>query len=105
LQMPVWRLLDLHASRMPLTSFTIGIDDLATIEAKVHEAAEYPILKIKLGTPNDEQILSTVRRAAPNKTLRVDANTAWTDDELLNRARMLARWNVEFVEQPVKAGN
>ncbi len=102
---PVWRLLDLHAGRMPFTSFTIGIDELATIDAKVREAAEYPILKIKLGTPNDEQILSTVRRAAPDKTLRVDANTAWADDELIDRARMLARWKVEFVEQPVKAGN
>lgn len=104
-QMPVWRLLGLNIDRMPRTSFTIGIDDLETIAVKVREAADYPILKIKLGTPNDEQILATVRRAAPEKTLRVDANTAWSDDELLDRARMLARWNVEFVEQPVKAGN
>ena len=104
-QMPVWRLLGLNIDRMPRTSFTIGIDDLETIAVKVREAADYPILKIKLGTPNDEQILATVRRAAPEKTLRVDANTAWSDDELLDRARMLARWNVEFVEQPMKAGD
>lgn len=105
LQLPVWRILGLSLDRMPRTSFTIGIDDLETIAVKVHEAADYPILKIKLGTPNDEKILATVRHAAPNKTLRVDANTAWPDDELIDRARMLARWNVEFVEQPVKADN
>ena len=105
LHMPVWRLLKLDAARTPRTSFTIGIDDLETIAEKVREAAEFPILKVKLGTPNDEQILAAVRREAPDKTLRVDANTAWPDDELLDRAAMLARWNVEFVEQPVKAEN
>ena len=105
LRQPVWRMLGLNATRLPNTSFTIGIDDLETIAVKVREARDYPILKIKLGTPNDEQILATVRSAAPEKTLRVDANTAWPDDELLDRARMLARWNVEFVEQPVKATN
>ncbi len=105
LNTPVWRMLGLDATRMPRTSFTIGIDDLDTIALKVREAGVYPILKIKLGTPNDEQILATVRSAAPDRTLRVDANTAWPEDELLDRARMLARWNVEFVEQPVKATN
>ncbi len=42
------------------------------------DAAEYPILKIKLGTDRDEEIVRTVREAAPDKVLRVDANAAWT---------------------------
>lgn len=104
-QVPVWSMLDLSIEKMPYTSFTIGIDDLETIALKVREAADYPILKVKLGTPNDEQILETVRNEAPEKALRVDANTAWPDDELIQRAQSLARWNVEFVEQPVKAAN
>jgi len=105
LGVPTWQLFDLNPKNMPRTSFTIGIDDLNTIEAKVLEAADFPILKVKLGTTNDEQILATVRRVAPEKTLRVDANTAWPADELIDRARMLARWNVEFVEQPVPRGD
>lgn len=104
-KLPIWKMLGLRPDRMPPTSFTIGIDNLETIAEKVREAADYPILKVKLGTPNDRQILATVRGEAPDKTLRVDANTAWPDDELLDRAQMLARWNVEFVEQPVKADN
>lgn len=105
LHVPVWQLLDLNPATLPPTSFTIGIDDIETIRDKVLEAAEFPILKVKLGTSNDEQILETVRQAAPHKTLRVDANTSWPDAELIERARMLARWNVEFVEQPVAAPN
>jgi len=104
-QLPVWSMLGISMENMPPTSFTIGIDDLDTIALKVREAADYPILKVKLGTSNDEQILATVRNEAPKKALRVDANTAWPDEELIHRAQTLARWNVEFVEQPVKAEN
>jgi len=101
LGVPLWRLLGLDPEAMPLTSFTIGIDQLDLIETKVAEAAAYPILKVKLGTDYDEQILEAVRRAAPDKTLRVDANAAWTADEALEKLHMAAAFGVEFVEQPV----
>ncbi len=101
---PVWKLLGLSPEKAPLTSFTIGIDDLAVMARKVEEAAEYPILKIKVGTPDDEAVLQAVRRAAPNKTLRVDANCGWTPQNALDRLRLMARFNVEFVEQPLPPG-
>ncbi len=73
----------------PLTSFTIGIDDLDVIARKVEEAAQYPILKIKVGTPRDDEILATVRRGAPDKVLRVDANCGWTSANVLEQCRRL----------------
>jgi L-alanine-DL-glutamate epimerase-like enolase superfamily enzyme len=72
---------------------------------KVREAAGYPILKLKVGTARDEEILRMIRDEAPEKTLRVDANTAWTAKEAIRRIPMLEEFGVEFVEQPLPPGD
>ena len=105
LQTPVHRLWGLDPSRCPLTSFTIGIDEPDVVRIKVREAAEYPILKIKVGTGRDEEILSVVREEAPEAMLRVDANEAWTPKQAVARIQSLAEFDIEFVEQPVAAGD
>jgi len=105
LNAPVWRLLGLDRKRTPLTSFTIGIDEPEMIGRKVDEAAEYPILKVKVGTSNDQEILETVRRHAPDKTVRVDANCGWTPANALENLRRVAGFDIEFVEQPIAAGD
>lgn len=88
-----------------LTSFTIGIDTPEMIRLKVGEAEPFPILKIKVGGPNDEQNLAAVREIAPAKTLRLDANEGWTTkEEALGRLEKLAcDPRIEFVEQPLPA--
>ncbi len=98
---PVYRTWGLDARTAPRSSFTIGIGDTEELRRKVAEAAEYPILKVKLGTDRDEEIIRTVRDAAPDKVLRIDANAAWTPKLALQRIEMLARYGVEFVEQPL----
>ncbi|MCP5522942.1 MAG: dipeptide epimerase [Verrucomicrobiales bacterium] len=87
------------------TSFSIGIDTPERMAAKVAAASEYPILKIKLGSPDDEAALRAVREAAPGRRLRVDANEAWHDrEEALRQIERLARDpDIEFVEQPMPA--
>lgn len=105
LGVPVWRLLGLDRSRVPLTSFTIGIDDPDVVTRKVREAAAYPILKIKVGTPDDDAILRAVREAAPDKTLRVDGNCGWTASNALECARHVATFGVEMIEQPLPPGD
>lgn len=105
LGVPVWRLLGLDRARAPLTSFTIGIDSLDVIRQKTKEAAQYPILKVKVGTPQDDQILSVIREEAPNKIVRVDANCGWTSVNVLDQCRNLSRkYDIEFIEQPTPAG-
>lgn len=98
---PLWRLWGLDPSAVPRSSFTIGIDEPEVVAEKVRRAGGYPILKIKLGTPRDAEILEAVRGVAPDRVLRVDANAAWTPREALERTRMLAEFGVEFVEQPL----
>ncbi|HYW05385.1 MAG TPA: dipeptide epimerase [Longimicrobium sp.] len=105
LGVPVWKLWGLDPAAAPLSSFTIGIDELEVMREKVREAAAYPILKIKVGTPRDAEILRMIRDEAPNKVLRVDANTGWTAKEAIRHIPMLEEYGVEFVEQPVAKGD
>jgi L-alanine-DL-glutamate epimerase-like enolase superfamily enzyme len=102
LGVPVYKLWGLDPSAAPLTSFTVGIaPDEATLRQRVAEAAQYPVLKIKLGTSWDERIVRIVRELAPNKVLRVDANAAWTAKHTLRMVPILQELGVEFVEQPL----
>ncbi|OYV67445.1 MAG: hypothetical protein B7Z72_09645, partial [Gemmatimonadetes bacterium 21-71-4] len=102
LSAPLYRLWGLTPSATPLSSFTIAIapteEELAR---RVEQAAAYPVLKVKLGTDRDDDIIRTVRAAAPGKTIRVDANAAWTPRHALAMIERLARAGVEFVEQPL----
>jgi L-alanine-DL-glutamate epimerase-like enolase superfamily enzyme len=73
------------------------------IRRKVERAANYPVLKLKVGSPNDAETLRIVREVAPHKRLRVDANEAWaTKEQALKNIESLAQdKNIEFIEQPM----
>jgi L-alanine-DL-glutamate epimerase-like enolase superfamily enzyme len=96
---PVWRLLGLRKTKAGPTSFTIGIDTTEAMVAKVREAAGYPILKVKLGTDRDLEIVQAIR-GETDAVIRVDANCAWSAGEAIARAARLAELGVEFIEQP-----
>jgi L-alanine-DL-glutamate epimerase-like enolase superfamily enzyme len=101
LEQPVYRLWGLNKSKTPSTSFTIGLDSPDVIAQKVSEAEEYPILKIKLGTERDRDIMAAVRKET-KKPIRVDANEGWKTKELaLERIKWLEQEGVELVEQPM----
>ncbi|MDX1394571.1 MAG: dipeptide epimerase [Gemmatimonadota bacterium] len=99
--LPLWRLWGLDPAGAPLSSFTIGIDTPERMAEKTREAADFPILKIKLGSDDDRARLEAVRGAAPDRVLRVDANAAWTPREAVAGCAMCAEFGVEFVEQPL----
>ncbi len=86
-----------------VTSFSIGIDTPEIIHKKVLEAAQYPVLKLKVGVSNDHAIMAALRRAAPTKAVRVDANEGWkTKEEALERIEWLASdGHIQFIEQPM----
>lgn len=105
LGVPLWKLWGLSPMNAPRSSFTIGITTDDELRRRIAEAASYPVLKIKLGTDRDEHIIRLVRDAAPDKVLRVDANTAWTPKRALKIIPLLAELGVEFVEQPLPAGD
>lgn len=90
-------------SHNPLTNYTIGIDSIENMIAKMKEFP-WPIYKIKLGTPEDMAIVSELRKHS-EAVFRVDANCAWTVEETLKNAVILKKLDVEFIEQPLKADN
>ena len=101
---PLYKLWGLDPSKTPITTFSIGIDTPEMIKKKVREAAPYPILKIKVGKPNDEEIIKAVR-SVTDKPLRVDANEGWkTKEEALKKILWLEKQGVVIVEQPMPAG-
>jgi len=103
LGVPLYRLFGLDPSRAPATTFSIGIDTPEMTRQKVREAAQYPVLKIKVGLDSDEASIRAVRDVT-DKPLRVDANEGWTDrEEAIRKIEWLAGQGVELIEQPLPA--
>lgn len=100
LGVPLWKLWGLDPAKAPRSSFTIGLDTPERIKAKVLEAAEYPLLKVKVGTDRDEETLRTIR-AVTDKPIRVDANAGWTRAQALAMLPVLKDYGVELLEQPL----
>ncbi len=101
LNVPLYKFFGLNPADAPLTSFSIGIDTPEIIKQKVREAKQYPLLKIKVGKPNDEEIIGAVR-SVTDKPIRVDANEGWkSKEEALERILWLKSQGVEFIEQPM----
>jgi len=98
---PLFRVFGLDPAKTPITTFSIGIDTPDVVKQKVKEAADFPVLKIKVGLKNDQEMLDTVR-SVTDKPLRVDANEGWkTKEEALEKIKWLEGLGVEVIEQPL----
>ena len=87
--------------KTPYTSFTIGIDKPDVVRQKVKEAAEFKILKVKLGRDTDKEMIETIR-SVTDKPLCVDINQGWKDKQFaLEMVHWLKEKGVVFVEQPM----
>lgn len=103
LGVPLYELWGLNPAKTAQCSFTIAIDSKEIVEQKVREAEEYPILKVKVGLDNDEEMITSIRKIT-DKVLYVDANEGWKNKETaLEKIKWLKDQNVEFVEQPMPA--
>jgi L-Ala-D/L-Glu epimerase len=103
LGIPLYSYFGLDPKDTPLTTFSIGIDTPEITRQKTREAAEYPILKVKVGLATDEPTIEAVR-SVTKKPLRVDANEGWKDkEEAVRKINWLEKQGVEFIEQPMPA--
>jgi L-alanine-DL-glutamate epimerase-like enolase superfamily enzyme len=101
LSLPLYKYFGLDKTKAPITTFSIGIDKPEVMQQKIREADAFPILKIKVGRDNDEEIMKAVREVT-DKPLRVDANEGWkTKEEALEKILWLEKLGVEFIEQPL----
>ena len=99
-----WELAGLLAPGPVVTAFTISLEAPEAMEAQARLHAHRPLLKIKLGTPEDMPRLEAVRRGSPQSRLIVDANEGWTPEVYADLAPHLLRLGVALVEQPLPAG-
>lgn len=96
---PLYQIWNLDTQKAPLTDYTIGIDTVDKMIAKMKEKP-WPIYKIKVGIENDIQMMESLRKHT-DAVLRVDANAAWTLEEALVKIPLLQKLGVELVEQPL----
>ena len=101
---PVWKLWGLDISRVPVSDYTIGIDPVEKMVAKMKEFEGWPIYKIKLGTADDLAIVRELRKHT-DAVFRIDANTAWTPEQTITFAPEMKALGVEFLEQPLLRDN
>jgi len=103
LGIPLYTYFGLDPKDAPVTTFSIGIDTPEITKQKTLEAADYPVLKVKVGLATDEPTIEAVR-SVTKKPLRVDANEGWKDrEEAVRKINWLEKMGVEFIEQPLPA--
>src|SRR5687767_8261713 len=96
LGVPVWKLFGLDPSRVPLSSVSLGMAPPEEMERKVETVKDFPILKVKLGRPEDVDNLRRIR-ASYRGLLRVDANTAWSPTDAVRVLREIEPLGIELV--------
>lgn len=101
LNKPCYEIYGADPSKMPVTSYTIGIDTAEVIKEKVADANGFKVLKIKLGRDNDKELINTIRSVS-DLPLYVDANQGWTDRKhAIEMIYWLHDQGVQLIEQPM----
>ncbi|MCB1331821.1 MAG: dipeptide epimerase, partial [Maritimibacter sp.] len=100
-----WELAGLARPGPEITAYTLSLGSPEAMRAKAAEHAHRPLLKIKLGTPDDMARLEAVRAGAPKSKIIVDANEGWSPQVYADLAPHLVRLGVALVEQPLPAGD
>ena len=103
LDKPLYKIWGTSIEHYPITNYTIGLDTVEQMIAKMKEKP-WPVYKIKLGTENDIAIVKALREHT-DAIFRIDANCAWTAEETIHNAPLLKDLGVEFIEQPLPAGD
>ncbi|CAD0186350.1 L-Ala-D/L-Glu epimerase [Ruegeria sp. THAF57] len=99
-----WDLAGLPVPGPEITAYTLSLDTPEAMQAQAAQNAHRPLLKIKLGTPDDMPRLEAVRAGAPDAQIIVDANEGWSAAVYADLAPHLVRLGVALVEQPLPAG-
>lgn len=101
----VWELAGLEEPKPEITAFTLSLEEPVKMEEQARTNAWRPLLKIKLGTPDDMPRLEAVKRGAPETPIIVDANEGWTAEIYSELAPHLVELGVRLVEQPLPASD
>ena len=101
----IWETANIQQPAKNITAYTISLDEPENMFKQAEKNSNRPLLKIKLGTPNDMPRLEAVRKGAPNSEIIVDANEGWDAEVYSQLAPQLVQLGVKLVEQPLPADN
>ena len=99
----IWKIAGIQVPEQKITAYTLSLDEPKNMFKQAEKNSNRPLLKIKLGTPNDMPRLEAVRKGAPNSEIIVDANEGWNAELYSQLAPELVRLGVKLVEQPLPA--
>ena len=99
----LYKLWNTEWKNIPFTDYTIGIDSIEKMVEKM-QSKPWPVYKIKVGTPNDIETLTALRKHT-DALFYVDANAAWTLEEALAKIPQMKELGVVLVEQPLAKDN
>ncbi len=99
-----WDLIGMAAPEPLVTAYSVTLDSPEAMGRAAAAQAHRPLLKLKLGGPEDLERVGAVRANAPAARIVVDANEAWRIDDYTALAPELAALGVEMIEQPLPAG-
>jgi len=100
LKIPVYKMLGITPKDDIATSYTIAISNPDDMKRQTEENPGYHVYKIKVGVPGDIDMVAAVRDVT-NARIRVDANAGWTLKEAVQKIKLLEKYDVEFIEQPL----
>ena len=99
----IWETANIQQPEKNITAYTLSLDEPENMFKQAEKNSNRPLLKIKLGTPNDMPRLEAVRKGAPNSEIIVDANEGWNAEVYSQLAPQLVKLGVKLVEQPLPA--
>ena len=99
----IWETANIQIPEKSITAYTLSLDEPENMFKQAEKNSNRPLLKIKLGTPNDMPRLEAVRKGAPSAEIIVDANEGWDAEVYSQLAPELVRLGVKLVEQPLPA--
>jgi L-alanine-DL-glutamate epimerase-like enolase superfamily enzyme len=104
LGLPVWKMLGLDPARTPLSCVTLGMAEPEEMERKLQSVKDFPMIKVKVGSPGDVDNLRRIRGRYQGK-IRIDANAAWNAADAVRVLREIEPLDIELAEQPVARGD
>ncbi|WP_119256399.1 N-acetyl-D-Glu racemase DgcA [Shinella zoogloeoides] len=101
---PTWQVIDTAAPQKLVTAYTLSLGEPEAMQRQAAEHAWRPLLKVKVGTPDDAARIRAVRAGAPESAIILDANEGWTPENLAHHFALCAEARIALVEQPLPAG-
>jgi L-alanine-DL-glutamate epimerase-like enolase superfamily enzyme len=99
---PAWRAAGLKRLDPLKTAYTLSLDTPEAMGAQAAANARRPLLKLKIGGPDDLDRIEAVRANAPKSRLIVDGNEGLNFDDLVRMAPEMQKLDVKLIEQPLK---